>query len=349
MEKNIGLQELGKPETFLNHLDELLKAEKNDAFENIGLLTAKPANKWIKESSLRPKPRMLFGEFWFEYELCILFADTNVGKSILAVQIADSLSKGRGVNGFHMEADGQTVLYCDFELSDKQFETRYSNNYSNHYQFSENLIRIEINPNAELIHQKTFEEYLFESLHQTIHKTDAKVLIVDNITYLRNATETAKDALPLMKSLKALKAKFNLSILALAHTPKRDSSKPITRNDLQGSKMLINFCDSAFAIGESQEDKNLRYLKQIKARNTEIMYDTENVALCQLTKPDNFLLFEFVNFGAEKSHLKQQSDNDRESLREKAVILNQQGRSYREIGRELGVSHMKVKRLIDSK
>ena len=57
-----------------------------------------------------------------------------------------------------------------------------------------------------------------------------------------NLSEKAKDALPLMKHLKVLKNKYNLSILALAHTPKRDLTKPITRNDLQGSKMLINFC-----------------------------------------------------------------------------------------------------------
>jgi RecA-family ATPase len=339
-------EDLRKPETFLNHLDDLLKAERGNSSENIGLLIVKPANQWIKESSSRPQPNMLFSEFWSENEVCILFADTNTGKSILSVQIADSLSKGRKIPGFKNETSSQIVLLCDFELSDKQFETRYSINYKNHYQFSDNLKRIEINPNAELMQHKTFEEYLFESLQQTISETGAKILIVDNITYLRNATETAKDALPLMKSLKALKAKFNLSILALAHTPKRDFTKPITRNDLQGSKMLINFCDSAFTIGESQEDKSLRYLKQIKARNTEIIYDTENVALCQLSKPDNFLMFEFVNFGTERDHLKQQTDNDRENLREKAANLNQQGKSYREIGRELGISHMKVQRLI---
>jgi hypothetical protein len=45
--------------------------------------------------------------------------------------------------------------------------------------------------------------------------------------------------------------------------------------------MLINFCDSSFAIGENQET-GLRYLKQIKARNTEIKFDAENVKLCRI-------------------------------------------------------------------
>jgi hypothetical protein len=117
-----------------------------------------------------------------------------------------------------------------------------------------------------------------------------------------------------MKHLKALKNKYGLSILALAHTPKRDLSKPITRNDLQGSKMLINFCDSAFAIGESSNDKNIRYLKQIKARSTEQIYDAENVCVCQIVKPANFLGFEFLNFGTEREHLKQQSESEKTEI-----------------------------------
>ena len=183
-------------------------------------------------------------------------------------------------------------------------------------------------------------------MERSIIETGAKVLIIDNLTYLKNETEKAKDALPLMKHLKALKNKYGLSILALAHTPKRDLSKPITRNDLQGSKMLINFCDSSFSIGESHSDKNLRYLKQIKQRNTEQIYDAENVCVCQIDKPLNFLLFEFVNFGKEWEHLKQHTEKDRENMNEKVIELKKQGRSLREIGAELGISHMKVSRIL---
>ena len=85
----------------------------------------KTANNWIKQDSKRPIPKMLFSEFWYEQELCILFADTNVGKTILAVQIADSISRGHPIPGFKLEANAQKVIYCDFELNDKQFQGRY--------------------------------------------------------------------------------------------------------------------------------------------------------------------------------------------------------------------------------
>ena len=310
----------------------------NEENENKGLFTVKSANKWMAQAKLRPIPKMLFSEFWYEGEICILFADTNLGKSILAVQISDSISKGKNIIDFELEAIPQKVLLFDFELSDKQFERRYSVNFENHYVFDDNLIRVEINPDAPIPDKISIEEYLINSLEKSIIETNAKVVIIDNITYLNTENEKAKDALPLMKHLKALKKKYNISILALAHTPKRDMTKPITKNDLQGSKMLMNFCDSSFAIGESNTDKNIRYIKQIKQRNTEHIYDSNNVIICHIEKPNNFLQFGFLNFGKEVDHLKEYTPKD---LSEKIILvqeLNKQGKSQREIAMELRIS-----------
>lgn len=329
--------------TITNHLEQLknkLEAEK----ENKGLFKVKTANNWLQLAKLSPIPEMLFGELWHESEICILFADTNLGKSILAVQIADSISRGKQIPGFKLEAKKQPVLFFDFEHSAKQFELRHSvknegqKSFENHYSFDDNFKRIEINPDAEIPENGDFEKYLNQSLEQSIIETGAKILIIDNITYLKNETEKAKDALPLMKHLKTLKSKYGLSILAIAHTPKRDLSKPVTRNDLSGSKMLINFVDSCFAIGESHNDKHLRYIKQIKARNTEIIYDTENVVVCQIQKNFNFLEFEFVCYGAEREHLKEYSEKDRDAIIQKAKDLKQSGYTQRQISAELNIS-----------
>ena len=306
--------------------------------ENIGLFTIKSATKWMEEAKNKPVPKMLFGEFWFEGELCILFADTNLGKSILAVQIGNSISKNENIIPFKLESPKQSVLYFDFELSIKQFENRYSKDYHEHYQFDDNFKRIEINGDAEVPENKNFETFLCDSLERSIIQTKSKVIIIDNITFLRDGNESAKDALPLMKQLKALKNKYGLSILVLAHTPKRDSSKVITKNDLAGSKMLINFCDSAFTIGESAQDKNLRYIKQIKQRNTEQIYDVENVCVCQISKPNNFLEFEFIGYGDERTHLKEFKKTEREELIEQVKELSASGKTMRQIRDELGIS-----------
>src|SRR4051812_3528279 len=82
------------------------------------------ANEWIRSAKTKPVPKMLFGEFWLEGELAIMFADTGTGKSMLAVQIAEAIARGRAIEPMRMDAAPQPVLYFDFELSEKQFEMR---------------------------------------------------------------------------------------------------------------------------------------------------------------------------------------------------------------------------------
>ena len=187
------------------------------------------------------------------------------------------------------------------------------------------------------------------ALAESIVETGAKILIIDNITYLSQETERARHALPLMKHLKALQRKYDLSILTLAHTPKRDLTKPRTRNDLQGSKMLINFCDSAFAIGESTQDSRVRYLKQIKARSTEVRYHSDRVCVCELTKPSNFLHFKWLAYGSEPEHLKHLSESAKEQRVGDVLEMKATGASNTAIAKAFGVGESTVRYWLSKK
>lgn len=308
-------------------------------------LIIKPVNVWMDEAKNRPIPNMLFSELWYEHEVCILYADTNVGKSILAVQIAESISSGIPIENFKLEAQPQKVLYLDFELSDKQFEKRYSQDYDDHFIFHPNFLRAEINPMLDIPKPyKGVEDYLFAELKGIIEKHKAKVIIVDNLTFLQNDNEKAKYALELMKQLKKIAKELKVSVLVLAHTPKRDESKPISINDLAGSKMLSNFCDSAFAIGKSTEDPKYRYLKQIKQRNTEHLYHTNNVIICSLEKDSNFLGFRFLFFESESSHLQQYTNNKLEDRDEEMANLISEGLSNVLIAERLNLSEGAIRK-----
>ena len=151
-----------------------------------------------------------------------------------------------------------------------------------------------------------------------------------------------------MKYLKMLKEELHLSMLALAHTPKRDGTQPITSNDCQGSKMLGNFCDSSFAIGKSFRGADMRYIKQVKQRTTAEMYGADNVFVCRINKASNFVQFEFMEHGSEQVHLKTMRAEESEALEQQIIELNNKGLSFRQIAQELSTSHMKVKRIIDN-
>lgn len=333
---------------FLSEVSSELRSQElklREEAQKSGCLVIKEANQWVEEAKNRPIPNMLFSEFWYENELCILFADTNIGKSILAVQIADSLSKGRPITGFKNECTPMKILYLDFELSDKQFENRCSENYCNHYSFNRNFLRAEMNQEVEIPKQfKGVEDYLSSILEGIIINNGFQAVIVDNLTFLKTDNEKAKDALQLMKLLNKIKKKTAVSILVLAHTPKRDEAKPITQNDVSGSKMLMNFCDSSFAIGRSSLNPTLRFVKQIKQRNTEHVYHSENVALCQLNKASNFLCFEFIGFSTEGEHLKQTNFNSLSERDEEMEELIKEGLSNVKIAEKLGLSEGAIRK-----
>ncbi|WP_162499878.1 AAA family ATPase [Mucilaginibacter terrigena] len=317
-----------------------------DPEESRYLFHVATGNRWMELGEREPVPKMLFGELWHQGELCILFADTNVGKSILAVQIGNSIAEGKRIAHFAMHAKPATVLYIDFELGVTQFYTRYTHARSS-YNFTDKFIRAQFTPNTGLPGgDSNNDDHLIAAIEYRIQQLKATVLIIDNISCLRGGTENAQVALSLMKNLKALKNEYKLSVLVLAHTPKRRNlGLPLSADNLHGSKLLINFADSAFALGTSATDPQLRYLKQIKQRNTAQIYGEDNVCLCRITKPENFLKMQFEGQSHEYLHLRTRQTNQL-VLAPKIAQLAAAGYTQRQISTELGIAVGLVNRLI---
>lgn len=311
---------------------------------------AKTAAQWIIEEQGKPIPKKLFGDFVIENEITCLFASTNVGKSILAVQIAQAIASGQSSEPFNTSGNGRKVLYFDFELSARQFARRYSldNGVTFHtpFQFHSNFIRLQ-NDYAEPESGQSMSEYYLQAIADAIDEHGANVVVIDNMTWIAAKLEKSADAAPFMMGLTRMKRAKNLTLILLAHTPKRDQSRPIDINDLQGSAMIGNFIDAAFAIGRSQADGSTRYLKQIKCRDGEIVCGAENVATCTLEKNGNFLGFTFRYYDEERAHLHQRSEAETNERDDKVLEMHRAGHSYREIAKQVGCSHTSAKRIVE--
>ena len=243
-----------KKKTPANPLD-AMKEDKKRAKRvgrKIGIMEVKPGNQWIQDSKDMPDPKLYFHDLIVEGENTVVFASSNVGKSIFCTQMAESIARET------------KVLYIDCELSAKQFQLRYTNQETGSvHLFPENFLRAEIDP--ELIVGTNLEEAILQSIQQAANDGITH-FFVDNITFLCNDSEKGQTAGEFMMKLIKLKRKYHLTLVVIAHTPKRDRRQPITQNDLAGSAKLINFFDAGIAIGVSAKDEALRYVIQVKVR-----------------------------------------------------------------------------------
>lgn len=317
-------------------------------------LKVRTALQRISDARLQEDICPFFDVFFQKGELVITFGDTGKGKSIAAVSLADAISKGQSFLGMQNAYGPTIVLYYDFELSDKQFEKRYSNDRNEVYPFSDNfyidnLDVAEITPDKSK--KESFETLLIDRIKTDIDSTKAEVVIIDNITFLTShSAEDSQVALTIMRKLKELKTEKGISILVLAHTPKKTNPSGVTIQDLAGSKHLSNFADGVFALGHSTNDTGLRYFIQVKpSRSGELKYDKENVLVCEIEKKDNFLTLIPKGFSNERELLKQ-SDADpevEEKLVEKAKALKAEGKTIRQIADILNLSKSKVGRWLN--
>lgn len=287
------------------------------------IFSAMTANETIEAAKVQKNPKKLYKEFWYENEVCCLFADANVGKSILAVQISNAIAEKLGKD--------EAVLYYDFELSKKQFELRYTDEKNKStFKFSDKFIRVELNTDKVKEYCETtkdsFDEVIMNAIEANIVKYNSKILIVDNLSWLVNMKDTATTAGKLMQKLCTIKKKYGASVLVLSHTPKRNLGSPITQNSLSGSKKLTNFFDAMFAVGMSVKDPSLRYIKQIKVRTGEFKYGADHVDICKIEKSGSFLGFTHLGFSTEEEQLKAEKEKKAAS---KGYTKSKKGRKSR--------------------
>ncbi|MFT3746543.1 MAG: AAA family ATPase [Pyrinomonadaceae bacterium] len=336
------------------------------------ILWAQPMRWWVEVGAMGEPMERLFGPFWTQGELAILFARTGVGKSALATQIAENLARGLRMAPFDTEgviAAPQNVLYLDFELSTTQLGPRYSvydkteRIYKHTYQFSERLNRSILCWNGTFAEgYEGFSDMFFEALSEAIEATEAHTVVIDNVTFLdETATSNINTALSIMRSLNQIKHQFGTSILVLAHTRRRCRWNRLSSSDLQGSINLANFADSIFGMETSRQSPELRYLKLFKIRSGEVEHSHDNVPVFSLSQFDaaathlvqnpnrpqiaNFLGMRFQKFDREDKHIElppsqavkimRKPSSKREAMIERVKKMMARGKSVGEVAEKL--------------
>lgn len=325
------------------------------------VLTLESAQRTMSRANEEELAEKIVGSLVMEKEHTLLFADTNLGKSIFATQVALAKASGESICPYlSNETDASQVLFLDFELGPQQFARRYAEidgrELVNPFQFPRGLIRAEIDP--EKLPPGDMGDLILRSIREEVERRPFTMVVVDNITWLSDDTERGDAAGILMKEFHKLVRELGIAILTLAHVPKVPTHTPITLNHLAGSKKLSNFADAVFTMGRDwhRPDSHV-YLKQLKVRAAGALeYGADNVVMMERTKPTNFLGFEFCAFACEDDICRKENEQKRDERKGKeeslvmALRSEHPNASLRELAKLAGngINHMKVKRILDS-
>ena len=273
---------------------ERARAESAELDRTDTMRVTRPANEW--HLSLRDRKAYseeLFGPLWRVGEVALLFGARGVGKSTLAVQIAESIARGRPLLGTRTllsatnakrskgsRRRGEKVLYVDMQRSEAQWAERYTlpspipGKPPRRYRFAKNLDRAGIDwMNVDLeAYNRDPVKYALRSIFHKIEDSRAKVVIIDDIELGGANALGRKGILRTMQTLRMWAATEGLSILVLSSSSppyeggvrlqpgggslrRSRHSLPITRH--------FSLADSVFALAPSTFGPQYRYIKHL--------------------------------------------------------------------------------------
>jgi len=126
-----------------------------------GGFTVEPMNKCIDEVHQLPPLVPLYPNIVLEGDLCIIFGQSGIGKTIFAMQIAR-----------HIAENGKRVLYVDCEMTPRQLGNRYET-----ANFPPTFLR------AEMDREHPTEDVL-KGIEEVAAANHVEVVFIDNITAL---------------------------------------------------------------------------------------------------------------------------------------------------------------------
>ncbi len=311
-----------------------------------GEFEIKTAAEWLDEAECAESCE-LFGDLWREGEISVLFGDTSSGKSLLAVQIAESIARGEAVEPFEMTAEAQKVLLLDLGGTAKQFVRRYTAESDEddegkaggvkRYEFSPNLIRVSLKGSVQTAASK---------LAPLIEQTGARVVIIDSLAFLQRYS-LPRETVVVMRELRRLQRAFGLSIMVLMNTARAVYRRGIIAGDLPCASVVTSFVDNIFAVGRSGSQPGVRYLKHIKGSVDDGSYEAAHVPCFAIMRVGgNFQSFCHFGFASESSV--RAGDDDHWEWQRIRLIKNHADRGFtiRAIADHLGLTRTTVHRLL---
>jgi len=217
-----------------------------------------------------PKPGMIVEDILNECGNTLLAATDNVGKSMMANQIACCIATGTDFLGYRVPKPRKVALVQhemeNGEQLDRLKKQTVSFNEMHPDLMTNNLSLHIIEPDENLLVTDQFE--VIENT--LINDPDIDVMVFDNIGQSTTVEMSKPDAIRNeLKRLKAICRKYNVAFLLVAHHVKVDYDKvmDMKKEHIQGGKPVTDWADNVVQLQTSSINPSLVLFKITKIRS----------------------------------------------------------------------------------
>jgi len=233
------------------------------------------------DNQLQPKDALDFitqeftgiDSWWGDALLCprsklLLTGSEGIGKSLLAVNLAISLSTGQPFLGFSIP-EKKKVLYLNFEISERNLQKRAQMMFE-HIKPERGLFYIDTILYFDINSSDSFGE-----LKELVRQGNYDVFIIDCFYKIHNGDEnTEKDIKSILDKFDYLIREFGISIVLVHHHNKNWDVRG--SNIIRGSSVLAGWADTIISLHKKSKEVQVVFNKVRNAEAPDSIFISKN-------------------------------------------------------------------------
>ena len=213
-------------------------------------------------------PEPIIDDLFFKKDILGIAGGTNVGKSVISLQLATCLSMGVPFLNFRVPK-ARKVMHVQFELKDESFTQllertagRVLNDYPVEAGRFEKNFRILSDGQRDVFADK------WEAIDNNLTFDPCEVLVVDNL-YTSTDKNVSKndDVMDLLRTMVNLKNKHKVAIVMVSHHKKMGEASPLDVSHMLGGSAYTNHLDGIVQLASSSRMPGLKVMKITKVRS----------------------------------------------------------------------------------
>lgn len=219
-------------------------------------------------STFHKMPEPIIDDMFFAKDLMGIAGGTNVGKSVISLQLSTCLSMGVPFLNFRVPKP-RKVMHVQFELKDESFSNlirRTAQPVMDEYPVEAHLFE----KNCSLLSSGQMDVFTdkWTQIDANLTHQAVDVLVVDNL-YTSTSKNTSRntDVMDLLRTIVNLKNKHNVAIVIVSHHKKMNEVAPLDVSHMLGGSAYTNHLDGIIQMASSNRMQGLKVMKITKVRS----------------------------------------------------------------------------------